>query len=190
MDVLLTLAAMVVVAAVLAVVGYRLLVAGALTVDTGWGRRSRPLGPQTVHIDAPRDTVYDLLTQPYLGRTTRALQDKVQVLERGTDLVVAAHRTELGRGRVAVTVESVRFAPPERIDFRLLRGPVPHVVEHFILVSDSPSTTRIEYGGELGTDGWALGAWWGRLVASKWEATVAASLASVKAEAERRGRSA
>ena len=109
MDVLLTLAAVVVVAAVLAVVGYRLLVSGALTVDTGWGRRSRPLGPQTVHVAAPRDAVYDLLAQPYLGRATRALQDKVQVLERGTDMVVAAHRTPVGRGRVTVTVESVRF---------------------------------------------------------------------------------
>ncbi len=186
MDVLLTLVAVLVVAAVLAVAGYRLLVAGALTVDTGWGRRSRPLGPQTVHVAAPREAVYDLLTQPYLGRATRALRDKVQVLEGGTDMVVAAHRTPVGRGRVTVTVESVRFTPPERIDFRLLRGPVPHVVEHFLLVSDSPGTTQLEYGGELATDGWAFGAWWGRLVASKWEATVAATLASVKKEAERR----
>jgi len=189
MEVLLTLAAVVLVAAVLAVVSYRLLVAGALTLDTGWGRRSRPLGPQTVGVAAPRDAVYDLLVQPYLGRATRALQDEVQVLERGTDMVVAAHRTPVGRGRVAVTVESVRFSAPERIDFRLLRGPVPHVIEHFILVSESSGTTRIEYGGELATDGWALGAWWGRLVAKKWEATVATSLASVEAEAERRAAS-
>jgi hypothetical protein len=163
-----------------------LLVAGALTLDAGWGRRSRPLGPQTVPVVASRDVVYDLLAQPYLGRTTRAIQDKIQVLERGTDMVVAAHRTPVGRGRVAVTVESVRFTAPERVDFRLLRGPVPHVVEHFILVSESSGSTRIEYGGELATDGWALGAWWGRLVARKWEAAVAGTLESVKKEAERR----
>ena len=186
MDAILTLAAVVVVVAtMLAVVGYRLLVSGALTVDTGWGRRSRPLGPQIVRVAATRDTVYDLLAQPYVGRVTRALQEKVQVLERGTDMVVAAHRTNVGRGRVAVTVESVRFQPPERIDFRLLRGPVPHVVEHFLVVSESPGLTRIEYGGELATDGWKPGAWWGRLVANKWEATVAATLSAVKTEAER-----
>jgi hypothetical protein len=63
---------------------------------------------------------------------------------------------------------------------------VPHVIEHFILVSESLGSTRIEYGGELATDGWALGAWWGQLVASKWEAAVAATLSSVKNEAERR----
>jgi len=186
MAVLFTLAAVLVATALLAILGYRMLVSGALAVDTGWGRRIRPLGPQTVPIDAPRDTVYDLLAQPYLGRATRALQDKVQVLERGTDMVLAAHRTPVGRGRVAVTVETVRFTRSERIDFRLVRGPVPHVVEYFLLVAESPDRTRLEYGGELGSDGWALGAWWGRLVARQWEATVAGTLDAVKAEAERR----
>jgi len=42
-----------------------------------------------------------------------------------------------------------------------------------------------DYRGELGTDGWAVGAWWGRLVARAWEAAVRSSLAAVKAEAER-----
>ena len=142
-----------------AVAGYRGLVSGALTVDTGRGRRVRPLGPLTVPVAAPRQQVYDLLTQPYLGRITRALQQKVQVLERGSDLVLAAHRTPVGRRLTAVTVETVRFTPPERIDFRLLRGPLPHVVEYFELVDEPGGTTRVEYRGELGTDGWALGAW-------------------------------
>ncbi len=188
MDVLVTLVVVLVAAGALAVVCYRLLVAGALTVDTGWGRRTRPLGPQTVHVAAPLEAVYALLAQPYLGRATRALRDKVQVLERGSDLVLAAHRTPVARGRATVTVESVRFTAQERIDFRLLRGPVPHVVEHFQLESDAPGTTRIEYGGEMGTDGWLLGAWWGRLVASRWEQAVAASLDAVKSEAERQSR--
>jgi hypothetical protein len=186
---LVTLAVVLVAAVLLAVLGYRLLVSGALTVDTGWGRRIRPLGPQTVPIEAPRETVYDLLAQPYLGRATRALEDKVHVLERGTDMVLAAHRTPVGRNRVTVTVETVRFTRPERIDFRLARGPVPYVVEHFLLVAEPPHTTRLEYGGELGSDGWALGAWWGHLVARKWEATVAGTLEAVKVEAERRAAS-
>jgi hypothetical protein len=42
------------------------------------------------------------------------------------------------------------------------------------------------YQGELGTDWWRAGQWWGSAVAARWEAAVAASLASVKAEAERR----
>src|SRR5215470_5405683 len=118
--------------------GYLGLVTGALGLDLGVGRRTRPLGPQTVEIAAPRQLVFDLVAQPYLGRTTRAVQDKVQVLERGSDMVLAAHRTPVrspvpGHRLVAVTVETVRFQPPERVDFRLVRGPVPHVVETFTL---------------------------------------------------------
>ncbi|MGH3464327.1 MAG: hypothetical protein ACRDP9_22895 [Kribbellaceae bacterium] len=48
----------------------------------------------------------------------------VEVLERGIDMVLAAHCTPI-RGRLrATTVETVRFQPPALIDFRLVRGPV------------------------------------------------------------------
>ncbi|MEZ0067254.1 hypothetical protein ABIA32_003267 [Streptacidiphilus sp. MAP12-20] len=167
--------------------GYWGLVSGAVPVDLGVGRRVRPLGPQTVEIAAPRELVFDILAQPYLGRPTRAQLEKVRVLERGSDLVLAAHTTPLARGRLnAVTVETVRFTRPDRIDFRLTRGPVPHVVESFTLTETAAGGTRLEYAGELGTDLWALGERWGRLVAAQWEATVASSIASVKAEGERR----
>jgi hypothetical protein len=162
------------------------LVTGAVPVDLGVGRQVRTLGPRRVDIAAPRELVFDLLTQPYLDpRPPRALRDKVQVLERGTDMVLALHRTPLRGGLVARTVETVRFTRPERIDFRLVRGPVPHVVEQFVLTA-TDFGTRLEYHGELGTDLWAAGRWWGQLVARQWEAVVAASFAAVKAEAERR----
>ncbi|AVH60520.1 MULTISPECIES: hypothetical protein [Streptomyces] len=70
----------------------------------------------------------------------------------------------------------------------MLRGPVPHVVEAFLL-TEQPAGTRLVYEGTLGTDLWRAGAWWGAKVAGRWEATVAASLASVKEEAERRAQS-
>jgi hypothetical protein len=169
-----------------AAAGYVGLVTAALPLDLGVGRRTRPLGPQVVHIRAPRDVVFDVVAQPYLGRATRAVQEKVQV-ERGTDLVLAAHRTPVSAGLTATTVETVRFSRPDRIDFRLVRGPVPAVVETFALHVDGTGT-RLEYTGELGTDLWGVGERWGRVVARSWEATVAASLASVGAEAERRAR--
>jgi hypothetical protein len=175
--------AVVLLIAVLAMV-YLATVTGALVLDTGWGRRLRPLGPLSMEIAADRDTVYALLTQPYLGRATRALSDKVHVLERGSDMVLAAHRTPM-RGRlVAVTVETVTFTPGVRIDFRLLRGPVPHVVERFTL-TDTEAGCRLDYDGELGTDFGAVGAWWGRIVAHQWQTVVAATMTSVKAEAQR-----
>jgi len=167
--------------------GYLGLVTGALTVDLGLGRRARPLGPQVVEIAAPRDVVFDVIAQPYLGRPTQAMARKIQMLERGTDLVLAAHRTQV-RGRlVATTVETVKFDRPERVAFRLVRGPVPHVIERFQL-TEHQGGTQLAYDGEIAADLWRLGQWWAGIVASRWEAAVAGSLAAVKEEAERRAR--
>ncbi len=171
--------------ALIGAAGYGLAVSGGVTVDTGLGRRTRPLGPLTFAIAAPRETVFDVIASPYLGRTPRAIADEIDVLERGSDMVLAAHRTRVGWGMVAVTVETVRFDRPETVSFRLVRGPVPHVVERFTLHDDAGST-RLDYTGELGTDFWGLGRWWGDRVAGKWEATVRDSLGRVGAEAERR----
>jgi hypothetical protein len=177
------------VAAGVTAAGYVGLVTGACPLDLGIGRRSRPLGPQLVEVAAPREVVFDLIAEPYLGRAPRALADKINVLERGSDMVLAAHFTPLGGrlGLVAQTVETVRFTRPERVDFRLVRGPVPHVVEVFTL-GEQPGGggTLLGYHGEIGADLWGLGEWWSQLVGRRWEQTVAASLAAVKAEAERR----
>jgi hypothetical protein len=156
-----------------AAAGYLGLVTGACPVDLGLGRRVRPLGPQLVEMTAPREVVFDVLA----------------VLERGSDMVLAAHFTPLGGrlGLVAQTVETVRFTRPERVDFRLVRGPVPHVVEAFVLTEQAGGAgTRLMYQGEIGADLWRVGQRWCELVAGRWEQTVAASLAAVKTEAERR----
>jgi Polyketide cyclase / dehydrase and lipid transport len=166
---------------------FRLVVTGAMTLDTGVGRRLRPLGPLEIAIAAPPEVVFDVIAGPYRGRTPRALSDKLEVLETGGDMVVAAHRTPVGRRLVATTVETVRFDRPTTVDFRLLRGPVPHVVERFRL-HDAEGATRLEYRGELGTDGWAVGRWWGNVVAKRWVTTVRDSLARIQVEAERRAR--
>lgn len=169
-----------------AAAGYALVVRGALTLDLGLGRRLRPLGPLTVHVSATPETVFDVAAAPYLGRTPRAMTDKLEVLERGSDMVLAAHRTPVSPGLTAVTVETVRFERPERIAFRLLRGPVPHVVETFELKPRDGGGTALVYEGELGTDLWRLGSLWGERVARSWEGAVATSLAGIKEEAERR----
>jgi hypothetical protein len=165
--------------------GYLGLVTGALPVDLGVGRRTRPLGPFGIDIAAPRDIVFDVLSEPYLGRRTRPVAERIDILERGTDMVLAVHRTPIRGQLVATTVETVRFNRPERVDFRLTRGPVPYVVEQFRLTADD-SRTRLDYTGQLGTDLWTLGARWGDLVARAWERTVEATFAAVKTEAERR----
>jgi Polyketide cyclase / dehydrase and lipid transport len=163
---------------------YRLLASGAVTIDVGVGRRLRGLGPLTWHIAAGREIVFDVVAGPYLGRTPRALEDKLQVWERGSDMVLAAHATQVKCG-VTTTLETVRFERPERIDFRVVRGPVPHVVESFVLDEGEGGTT-LTWEGELGTDFWFLGSWWGDLVARSWEKAVRASLDAIVAESERR----
>lgn len=178
------------VAALLGVLGanrlYRLYARGALTLDTGVGRRLQPLGPAAFTIAAPPEVVFDVIAAPYLRQTPRALQHELEVWERGSDMVLAAHFTTLKSG-VTTTLETVRFARPERIDFRLVRGPVPHVVESFLL-EPTDGATRVTWQGELGTDFWTLGAWWGERVARQWDKAVRRSLAAITTEAERRAR--
>jgi len=163
---------------------YRLIRHGALTLDTGVGRRVRPLGPVTFEIAAPPDVVFDVIAAPYLQRTPRALGGELVVWERGSDMALAAHYTDI-KGAVTTTLETVRFEPPHRIDFRLVRGPVPHVIESFLLEEHAPGT-RLTWEGELGADFWALGEWWGERVARQWEHAVRRSLEAITAEAERR----
>ncbi len=159
-------------------------VTGALTVDLGVGRSTRPLGPITVTIQAPRDRVFAAAAAPYAERQTRAMREKVQILARGGDMVLAAHRTRIGGRVTAVTVETVTLDPPEQIRFRLVRGPVPQVEETFAF-AERDGTTTLTYTGVLGTDLWAAGRWWGNVVAGTWEATVRTSLGQIKAEVER-----
>jgi len=163
---------------------YELVARGWLTLDIGIGRRIRPLGPITRTIAAPPELVFDVIAGPYLGRTPRAMRGTLRVWERGEDMVLAEHRTTTGR-LVTTTLETVRFERPNRIAFRLVRGPVPHVAETFELHA-AGGGTAFTYSGELGTDLGQLGRWWGDRVAAAWEDTVARSLDSVQAEAERR----
>lgn len=168
--------------------GYVGLVTGRLSLDLEVGRRTRPLGPVVVEIDAPRDVVYEAATAPYAERRPRALEEKVQVLERAHGMVLAAHRTPVGGGLVAVTVETVTFEPPARVGFRLVRGPVSAVTETFEL-SETASGTRLTYTGEMGTDLGPLGQRWGDVVARSWVAAVEQSLETIRTESERRSAS-
>jgi hypothetical protein len=165
--------------------GAALVARAGLTLDIGVGRRLRLLGPIALEIAAPPEVVFDVIAAPYLGRTPRALRGKLEVLERGADLVLAAHFTPVAPGLTVTTVETVRFERPHRVSFRLVKGPVPHVLERYEL-RPSATGTAFEYRGELGTDLWALGAGWAGVVAPSWERTVASSLEGVRVEAERR----
>ena len=125
---------------------YGAVATGTVAVDLGWGRTRRELGPQEVDINAPRDVVFDVAAGPYLQRTPHAMAAKLQVLERGTDMVLAAHHTPIAGRFKTTTVETVRFERPERISFRLVRGPVPDVRETFELeaTDDGPDPPGVQ----------------------------------------------
>jgi hypothetical protein len=165
--------------------GYRRLVTGDLVMDLSIGRTIRPLGPIDSRIEAPRELVFDVIAAPYLASPPSSLAEKIQVLERSEGMVLAVHRTPVREGLVATTVETVRFERPGAIYFRLLRGPVPHVIERFELTEDEDATL-FHYEGELGVDLWALGRWWGDLVARRWDAAVRGSVAEIARVAEMR----
>ncbi|MGH3828426.1 MAG: hypothetical protein ACRDQX_14845, partial [Pseudonocardiaceae bacterium] len=173
--------------------GYLGLITAAVPIDLGIGRRHIRLGPHSVDIHADRDTVFNVLAEPYLARQTRAIAEKIHIIARGSDMVLAAHRTPVHGGRlIATTVETVRFTRPDRVEFHLVRGPVPEVSEQFLLTEHpAPAlggepVTRLEYHGQLGTDLWAPGAAWGRLIARHWQQVVADTFVAVTTEAERR----
>jgi hypothetical protein len=172
---------------VLVATAYVLIVTGRVTIDTGWGRRVRPLGPMSRTIGAPREVVFELIGVPYLAANPpREIREKVRVVERGDGMVLAAHRTRSGPF-TTVTLETVTFDPPEEIRFHLVRGPVPHVRERFLLRElEGGEATELVYEGELGTDGWSIGAWWGRVVATRWEQVVGDSMEAVAGAAEGR----
>lgn len=170
-----------------AAVAARAAVRGQLTLDVGRGRSVRALGPMDVLVAAPRDVVFDVAGAPYAARAPKELRGHVEVLQRSPGMVLAAHRTPVGR-EVAVTLEGVVLERPERIGFRLVRGPVPHVVEEFVF-EETDSGTRLVYRGELGTDLWALGRAWGNRVAPVWEQAVRRSLEGIRDAAEHRAAS-
>ncbi|HEY3211567.1 MAG TPA: SRPBCC family protein [Actinomycetota bacterium] len=161
---------------------------GRLTIDLGWGRTRHPLGPIELLIDAPRGVVFDVVASPYLSRTPRELRGELEVLERGSDLVVAAHHTRLSL-LTSTTVETVRFEAPDRISFRLLRGVAPSVTEEFTF-EETDAGTVMAYRGQLAMDFWVFGRVAGRfLVKPTWEKVVRRHLGDVKAIAEERGQS-
>ena len=164
---------------------YALIVRGDIAPNLRIGRRTRNLGPIRLHVAASPEEVFDVIASPYLGRTPKALGAELKVLERGTDMVLAEHYTKTLFGLTSTTTETVRFERPTRITFQLVRGPVPHVGETFELVP-SGEGTEFRYSGDMTTDLWAVGAGWGKMVASTWERTVRTSMAKIVAEAERR----
>jgi hypothetical protein len=162
---------------------FLLLAMGRLHLDLGWGRSLHELGPIEIRIAAPRDLVFEMISEPYLGRTPGS--SGIEVLAKGEDLAVAVHHTKV-HFYEARTVEVIEFEAPARVGFRHLAGPVPHAVEEFAL-EESAGITQLRYGGEVGIDFYLLGRLAGRYwVRPQWEGAVREHLEDLKERAEQR----
>jgi hypothetical protein len=164
-----------------------LMMRGKLTLDLGWGRTLHEIGPISTRIEAPRPLVFEQIASPYLGRTAREARAHLEVWERSSSMALARHFSKVGF-YTAETVETVRFEEPERVVFRHVRGPVPHVTEEFVLREDGDATL-FSYGGELGIDFWFLGRIAGRRwVVPEWERQVRPHIEQLKEQAEARAK--
>jgi hypothetical protein len=160
---------------------FLLLAMGRLHLDLGWGRSLHELGPIEIRIAAPRDLVFKMIREPYLGHTPR--DSGIEVLARGDDLAVAIHHTKV-HFYSARTVEVIKLEAPARVGFRHLTGPVPHAVEQFAL-EEAEGVTELHYGGEVGIDFYLLGRIAGRYwVRPQWERAVREHLQDLRQRAE------
>jgi hypothetical protein len=78
--------------------------------------------------------------------------DKLRVLKRGSDVVLAEHYTPVRRGVVATTLETVRCSRPERVSFRLveefvLQQRASHLCSPCMEASGSTARLRSSRGG-------------------------------------------
>ena len=158
------------------------LAMGRLHLDLGVGRSRHQLGPINTTIRAPRELVFEIITAPYLGRSSAP---GIEVLARSGGLVVARHTTRV-HFYTAQTTEAIDFTPPTRVGFRHLSGPVPHAVEEFAL-DETEFGTELRYGGEFGIDFFILGRIAGRYwVRPQWERVVSAHIEELRQGAEAR----
>lgn len=157
---------------------------GRIPFDIGVGRTVVRLSPRTVLVRARRPMLFEMLRSAGQARGVRH-RDRVEVLERSGDLIVARLRTDTGRG-VTSSVEAARFFPGERVTYRHLLGPFPYALEEFVL-REVPGGTELEHRGEFAVDLWWLGRLAARLYIKRaYERLVDEHMAAIKEAAEAR----
>lgn len=183
------LVAVIVLAAVLvlgtAFLAYRTM-QGRIPFDVGLGRSVIRLEPRSVHVRARRPMLFGMLTALGKGGATGVRErDRVEVLEKTDELIVAEWWTDTGRG-VTRSVEAIRLYPEERITFRHLRGSFPAANEEFRL-EEVETGTILHHRAEFAIDLGPIGRLAARLyLKPSFERLVDEHMASIKRAAEER----
>jgi hypothetical protein len=150
------------------------------------------VGPIVAEIDAPVDLVFQMLAA--IGQGPVRPGESAEVLRRnGDELVcnfVTTVRLPLGRARQVRTLEAVRLAPPDRIEYEHLDGPVRGLRESIVMESLGPRRTRLVYRGTYRPTGPLAGHAFRLVSRSVIERAVADHFDELRDRAERRaGRS-
>ena len=145
------------------------------------------LRPQTIRIDAPRELVFQMMSHFGRGRLPGDNSEASRVVCREEDRVVVEFRTRAGFFTYT-TLEEVMLYPPERIEFRHLRGPLAYAVEEFAFSAVTEKRTELTHSGEFV---WSRIPFFGRLggliyTRPVFERAIAAHMAQVKSAAEAR----
>jgi hypothetical protein len=105
------------------------------------------------------------------------MQRKVRVLHAGSYMVLAAHRTPVGSGLVATTVETVGSFDRSGSSSGWSVARCPRAEE--FMLGERDGGTELAYHGELGTDFGPVGRWRAGLVAHRWQGAVARTFDAV-----------
>ena len=145
------------------------------------------LRPQTIRIDAPRELVFQMMSHFGRGRLPSDNSEASRVVCREGDRLVAEFRTRAGFFTYT-TLEEVRLHPPERIEFRHLKGPLAYAVEEFAFRAVDERRTDLTHSGEFVWSGFPLFGRLGGLIYTRpvFERAIAAHMAQVKSAAEAR----
>jgi len=145
---------------------------------------SRPLPRLSVSIHARRELVFQLIAA--VGQGPDAAH--ARVLERpAADRLIVEFTTRV-LGRTVKTLEEVGLHPPDRISYRLLRGPLPDVEEEFRLEPHEPGVVLSYSGTYQPNRGWLRALFDQMVVPPLYRRAVRQSMEQIKRAAEERQR--
>lgn len=111
------------------------------------GEMSEPIPPVHIEINAPRELVFEMASA--VGGSLPDGPPHASELIRRDGNVLVVRFSAPAPFRFFGFLEEVTLSAPSRIDYRVLEGPLDHVVEWLDFAEDG-GTTTVTYAGEVG----------------------------------------
>lgn len=147
--------------------------------------RAAALRDRSITIEAPRPLVFEMAAAVG-GMLPGAPRHESQLVSRDDDTMIVRYRVPAGPWTLEL-LEEVRLAAPDAIHFRVLQGPLAHVIETLEFVALTPRRTVVRYSGEVADDRPVIGSLLARYVAvPSYDRFMRRSLGALKVAAELR----